>query len=88
MRWNVVHVDPVRRFSLDIEEKSGRTFVSIPVYLLNGVVSYDEWYEVDGQDFERYRSDPALAFDLVARCKRRELDHLLLIPPGRVRGDP
>ena len=84
MRWNCVYVDKVRRFSLEIEEESGRTFVSIPVY--NGMVEYEEWYEVDAQDFERYRADPTLAFDFVERCKARQLDHLLLLPPGRDRG--
>ena len=84
MKWNVVHVDTVRRFSLDIEEESGRTFVSIPVR--NQMVEYDEWYEVDAETFARYRADPTLAYDFVERCKRRELDHLLLLPPGSDRG--
>jgi hypothetical protein len=59
MRWKVVHVDRVRRFSLDLDEETGRTFVSIPVNLLNGSVSYDEWYEVDAEEFARYVADPS-----------------------------
>ena len=88
MKWTVVHVDRVRRFSLDLDEESGRTFVSIPVNLLNGSVSYDEWYEVDAEEFARYRADPSLAFDFVERCKARQMDHLLLFPPGPIRGEP
>ena len=84
MKWKVVHVDVARRFSLDIEEESGRTFVSIPVR--NQMVEYDEWYEVDAETFARYSADPTLAYDFVERCKRRELDHLLLLPPGSDRG--
>jgi hypothetical protein len=52
------------------------------------MVEYDEWYAVDAETFERYRADPTLAHDFVERCKRREMDHLLLLKPGRLRGRP
>jgi hypothetical protein len=83
---NFVYVDSQRRFSLDIDEDTGKTYVAISVF--NGMVEYDEWYEVDAEIFERYRVDPALAHDFVDRCKRREMDHLLLLKPGRLRGQP
>lgn len=86
MRWNCVHLDTERRFSLEIEEESGRTFVAIPVS--NRMADYLEWYEVDAPTFQRYRINPALAYGFVERCKRRELDHLLLFPPGSDRGVP
>ena len=81
-----VFVDRVRRFSFDVDEETGRTFVSIPVR--NTMVEYAEWYEVDKETFERYKGDPALAHDFVAKAKRRELDHLLLLKPGTDRGVP
>jgi len=62
-------VDKVRRFSLDVDEESGRTFVAIPVR--NTMVTYTEWYEVDQATFEKYKADPALAHDLVEKAKRR-----------------
>lgn len=86
MKLRTVFVDPVRRFSLDVDEDSGRTFVAIPVR--NSTVEYDEWYEIDRAVFEEYRVDPTRAHDLVARARRREIDHLLLFPPGRDRGLP
>ncbi len=86
VRMTAVFVDRVRRFSLDVEEESGRTFVSIPVR--NQMVEYLEWYEVDRETFDRYSGDPTLAHDFVARARRRELDHLLLFPPGTERGAP
>jgi hypothetical protein len=86
MKWNCVFVDRERRFSLDIDEETGRTFVSIPVELQEVKVEYSEWYEVDAETFERYRADPTLAHEFVERCKRREMDHLLLFPPGKNRG--
>jgi hypothetical protein len=79
-----VFVDRVKRFSLDVDEESGRTFVSIPVR--NTMVEYTEWYEVDQETFERYKGDPTLAHDFVAKAKRRELDQLLLLKPGTDRG--
>ena len=84
MQLKPVFVDQVNRFSLDVDEESGRTFVSIPVR--NMSVEYSEWYEVNRETFERYRADPALAHDLVGKAKRREVDHLLLFQPGRDRG--
>ena len=44
------------------------------------------WYEVDAETFARYRADPSLAHGFVERCKRREMDHLLLLQPGTDRG--
>ncbi len=79
-----VFVDRVKRFSLDVDEETGRMFVSIPVR--NKMIEYDEWYEVDKDTFERYKGDPTLAQDFVAQAKRREVDHLLLYKPGTDRG--
>lgn len=80
----VVYVDRAMRFSLEVDEECGRTFVGIEVR--NAMVEYTEWYAVEAAAFERYRADPSLAHDFVARAKRRELDHLLLLPPGADRG--
>jgi len=81
-----VFVDRTRRFSLDVDDTSGRTFVSFPVS--NGKVTYEESYEVDRETFERFVADPTRAHDMVERARRRELDHLLLFPPGTDRGWP
>ena len=84
MRIKLVFADAVNRFSLDIDHESGRTFVSIPVR--NSRVEYAEWYEVDGETFDKYKADPSLALELVGKAKRREVDHLLLFQPGADRG--
>lgn len=84
MKMKCVFVDRVKRFALEIDEQTGRMFVSIPVR--NKQVEYDEWYEVDKETFDRYTADPTLADEFVARAKRRELDHLLLLKPGTDRG--
>jgi hypothetical protein len=79
-------VDRVNRFSLDVDEGTRRTFVSIPVR--NQYVAYEENYEVDQDTFDRYVADPTLAHEFVRRARNRELDHLLLLKPGTDRGAP
>ena len=86
MNLRAVHVDRVNRFAFDIDEDSGRTFVSIPVR--NQTVEYEEYYEVDRMTFERFTADPALAREFVEQARNRELDHLLPFPPGSDRGFP
>lgn len=81
-----VFVDRENRWGLDIDEISGRMFVSIPV--ANRMADYLEWYEVDEESFERFRADPSSAKEFVAKAKNRELDHLLLLKPGTDRGWP
>jgi hypothetical protein len=84
MKMKSVFVDQVNRFGLTIDEESGRKFVSIPVS--NRMTDYEEWYEIDYFTFQRFVEDPTRAHDFVAQAKRRELDHLLLFPPGSDRG--
>lgn len=49
-------------------------------------VEYEEYYRLTPDDFSRYAADPRLAHGMVDRAKRRELDHLLVLPPGTDRG--
>lgn len=86
MKFADAVVDRERRFSIGIEEDSGRCYVSIPVD--NGLVGYEEYYEIDRAAFERYRAQPELALDLVMRARRREADDLLIVKPGTRRGEP
>lgn len=81
-----IYVDRVNKFSLDVDEASGDTFVGIPV--ANQMTDYIEWYRVEKDTFEKYKADPTLALDFVGKAKRREIDHLLLLKPGRDRGTP
>ena len=74
------------RFSLGVEADSGRYYLSIPV--ANGMVDYEEYYEIDRAAFERYRVEPASAQGFVERCRNREADDLLMMKPGRDRGVP
>jgi len=85
-RYRTVAVNRQQRYSLEIDEHTGRCYVSFPVS--NRMVDYEEAYEVDRATFERYRADPASALEFVTRCRNRELDHLLRDQPGADRGIP
>jgi hypothetical protein len=73
-------------FSLDMDETTGRYFLSIPVG--NGLCDYSEWYELDQQTFEQYRLDLTSALPFVEQCREHLHDDLLLLKPGRDRGTP
>jgi hypothetical protein len=84
MKFKDVAVNRKERYSLGIEEESGRYYISILVS--NRLVDYEEYYEIDKPAFERYRANLDSALELVKRARNRELDHLLMVPPGDDRG--
>lgn len=84
MRMRAVHVDPLARFSLEVDDDTGLTYLGIPVR--NTMVEYTEWYLVDRDTFATFVVHPSAAWSMVQRARRREIDHLLLLPPGRDRG--
>ena len=77
-----VFVDRVRRFALEVDEESGRTFDP----------GDNEYCGVLGVvrgrpgDIDRFAADPR-ARQGSSNRRNRELDHLLLFPPGRLRGE-
>ncbi|MBO3746036.1 hypothetical protein J5X84_08165 [Streptosporangiaceae bacterium NEAU-GS5] len=84
MRFRDVVVNREERFSIGIEEESSRFYVSIPVS--NPYVDYSEYYEIDAATFERFIGDAVAAGEFADRCRAREMDHVLLYQPGRLRG--
>jgi hypothetical protein len=86
MKFKDVVVNREERFSVGVEEDSGKHYVSIPVS--NGMVDYEEYYEIDPATFERYRADPASALDFVVKARNRQMDDRLIMKPGSKRGTP
>ncbi|WP_033045870.1 hypothetical protein [Pseudomonas fluorescens] len=84
MKFQDALVHQEHRFCLGIEQVSGRFYVSIPVS--NSMVDYEEYYEIDRKTFDLFRCDPDAALPFVARCRKRELDELLIVRPGANRG--
>ena len=74
------------RYSLGLEVESGRRYVSFPVS--NGVVDYEEYYELSTERYEQFRVDPTAAVAFVEESRRREHDELLMLRPGWNRGTP
>ena len=74
------------RYSIGVESTSGRYYVSIPVS--NGIVDYEEDYELSQDQYDNFLNDSAAAIEFVEAYRRREHDDLLLQRPGTNRGTP
>ncbi|MFJ3371469.1 hypothetical protein [Pseudomonas sp. NPDC086251] len=84
MKFSDAFTSRKHMFSLGVEETTGRFYVSIPVS--NGMVGYEEYYEIDRASFELFQEDIDAAVDFAMKCRRRELDELLIEKPGTNRG--
>jgi hypothetical protein len=73
-------------YSLGLETDSGRRYLSIPVS--NGLVDYEEYYEVTESQYRSFLTDPASAAQFADSCRRHEHDDLLIQRPGSNRGTP
>jgi hypothetical protein len=74
------------RYSLGVESSSGRYYASIPVS--NGIVDYEEYYEITPEQYQIFLADRDSAFEFVESCRRHEQDDLLIEKPGSNRGTP
>jgi hypothetical protein len=74
------------RYSLGIESTSDRHYASIPVS--NGIVDYEEYYEITADQYQTFLSDRDAAIEFVESCRRHEHDDLLIEKPGSNRGTP
>jgi hypothetical protein len=84
MKFSRIHVNREEMFSLGVEQTSGQFYVSFPVS--SGFADYEEYYAIDAHTFERFQHDLPSALEFVNRCRRRELDELLIQKPGWNRG--
>lgn len=84
MEFTDIYFNREERFSLGIEETSGKFYVSFPVR--NDMIEYEEYYEIDRAQFDLFQKDLNAALEFVTRCRRRELDELLIQKPGSRRG--
>ncbi|ODC03935.1 hypothetical protein BFW38_10685 [Terasakiispira papahanaumokuakeensis] len=86
MKFTDVVVNRAERFSIGIEEDSGRFYLSIPVR--NEYADYEEYYEITKEAYELYKKDLNNALEFVDKCRSRQVDGLLIQKPGRLRGTP
>jgi hypothetical protein len=74
------------RFSIGTEEESGKHYLSIPVS--NGLVEYEEYYELDPVLFARAPGNIEQLRAFAAECRLHHMDDRLLVKPGTRRGEP
>jgi hypothetical protein len=86
MKFDDVFFSREDRYSIGVESTSGRYYASIPVS--NGIVDYEEYYELTEDQYQEFLRDKAAAIAFVEACRRREHDDLLLQRPGNNRGTP
>jgi len=84
MNFEDVYFSREHRFSLGQERESGRYYLSIPV--TTGIFDYEEHYELDRQEFEKYLADPTTALEFRDKAKAQQIDFLLFVKPGPNRG--
>lgn len=80
------HFSPHHQYSLGVEVGSGRKYLSIPVS--NGVFDYEEYYELDADEYNAFASDQIAASEFAQSCRERERDDRLIERPGWNRGTP
>ena len=86
MKFDDTYFSREDRYSIGIESTSGRHYASIPVS--NGIVDYEEYYEITPDQYQAFLSDRDAAVDFVESCRRHEHDGLLIQKPGTNRGTP
>lgn len=86
MRFSDVFVSREDRYSIGAELDSGRLYVSIPVS--NGVVDYEEYYEISAEQSDVFLADRIAAIAFVDACRQHQHDDLLILKPGTNRGTP
>ena len=86
MPYNDAFFSREDRYSIGVESDSGGYYVSIPVS--SGAVDYEEYYQIDADQYDLFLNDRTAAIDFVESCRRREQDDLLIEEPGWNRGTP
>ncbi len=87
MKFKNIKFSRENRFSIGIEEETGRYYISFPV-TATGFADYEEYYEISKDEFDDFSSHLDNAIDLLRRCRDRKEDNRLLVRPGKNRGTP
>jgi len=86
MKFRATKVTQTGRYSIGIEEESGKYYVSFPVRGM--IIEDEEFYEITPAEFKLFSEDLNNAKDLVERCRKRLEDARLLEKPITPRGYP
>jgi hypothetical protein len=72
------------RCALGVDQGTGAPYLSIPVS--NRLADYEEYYRLTPEEYDAFLADPPRAYAFAARCRGREVDDRLILPPGADRG--
>jgi hypothetical protein len=86
MNFEDAYVSREDGYSIGTESTTGRHYASVPVS--NGIVDYEEYYEITSEQFRVFLSGRDAAIEFVESCRRHERDDLLIERPGANRGTP
>ena len=86
MKFVDKHVFREERFSVGVEEITGKYYLSIPV--ANPYVDYEEYYEIDPDQFQACPDNLDQLKEIAAKSRARQNDARLIVQPGRLRGTP
>ena len=86
MKFNDIAINKENCFSVGIEEDSGKFYLSIPVS--NQYVDYEEYYEINEEQFDEFKIEMLSALEFVKQCRERVNDSLLIQKAGKNRGVP
>jgi hypothetical protein len=86
MKFDDIFIFKKERFSIGQETDSGKFYLSIPVF--NGMVEYEEYYEMTKEEFERFSDALVSMRELAELCRSHNNDENLIMKPGRLRGSP
>jgi hypothetical protein len=86
MRFRDDRISREGRFSIGIDLRTGDPYLSIPVG--NRLIDYEEYYRLTWDRYRLFVTDIATATVFADECRQRWWDELLILPPGRGRGEP
>lgn len=86
MRFEDHVVVKQERYSIGLDRETGQFFISFPVS--NGLVEYEEYYSLDEEAYRGAMTALARISDFVSECRDRKHDDILIVKPGRLRGEP
>ena len=86
MKFIDKHVFRDDRFSIGVEETTGKYYLSIPV--ANPYVEYEEYYEIDATQYQACPANVDELKEIAEKCRARQNDARLIVQPGKLRGSP
>lgn len=86
MKFKDTNFSKEHRFSIGIEVLSHKHYISFPVH--NGMVEYEEYYELSEKEYLDFVGDINKALPLLKRCRQKNEEERLLYQPSIVRGSP